>query len=176
MTAFDDTIGPVAGAEGERDALELAETARSRFEATEQAAVGHQLALERIQTCSRQLLIRIHDGPCRPQVLWVLEIGLAMLTAVMAVNREPVPVSDRVDPASFAMSVLRDLASAAAQRELEFAVLEQEAAGMLRQLEQDGFSNLEAYWALNWATASVELGWARSLAEAESNDENGEDA
>ena len=99
--------------------------------------------------------------------MWVLEIAQAMLTAVMAVRGEPLPVAGQVDPASYALSVLRDFATAARERDLDFAVLEHAAAEVLKDAEHRGHGNLEAYWALNRATASCELAWARSLADDE---------
>jgi hypothetical protein len=107
-------------------------------------------------------------------VLWVVEIAQAMITAVMAVNREPLPVSHRVDPASYAMSVLRDLATAARQKGLDWALLEGAAAACLREAEATGHTNAETYWGLNRATASLELAWARSLAEEMGEELSGE--
>lgn len=148
-----------------RSALELAQTAKARFETTEAAAESHGLDLDRVKTCGDHLLDRIHRGPQQENVLWIIEIAVAMITAVMAVNREPLPVAQQVDPASYAMSVLRDLATAAKEKGMSWNDLEAEAADCLRQAEADGFSNQEAYWALNRATASLELAWARSLAD-----------
>ena len=147
-----------------RQALELARTAQARFETTEAAARRHDLALGRIEACSENFLSRIHRGPGQESVMWVLEIAGAMLTAVMAVGGEPVPVSDQVDPAAYALSVLRDLATAAQEKGLDYAALETVAAECVKEAEQEGYSNLETFWALNRATASCELGWARSLA------------
>ena len=147
-----------------RQALELARTAQARFDTTEAAAEKHGLDLERIRPCSEEFLARIHQGPGRDSVMWILEIAGAMLTAVMAVNREPVPISDQVDPASYAISVLRDLSTAAGEKGLDFSLLEQSAANCLKAAEADGFSNQEVFWAINQATASCELAWARSLA------------
>lgn len=97
--------------------------------------------------------------------MWILEIAQAMLTAVMAVRRDPLPIVGAVDPTGYALSVLRDLATAARERNLDFAQLEQAAAGVLKDAEQRGYADLEAYWGLNRATASCELAWARSLAD-----------
>ena len=97
--------------------------------------------------------------------MWVIEIAVAMITAVMAVNREPLPVAQQVDPASYAMSVLRDLATAAREKGMPWTDLEAAAASCLRQADADGYTNQEAYWALNRAMASLELAWARSLAD-----------
>ena len=152
-----------------RQALELARTAQARFETTEAAAGKLGLNLERIKSGSEELLARIHKGPGQGSVMWVLEIAGAMLTAVMAVSGEPVPVSDRVDPASYAMSVLRDLSTAAGEKGLDFPLLEQAAADCLQAAEADGYSNQEAFWAINQATASCELAWARSLAGEQDN-------
>ncbi len=197
-----DLNGPVPSSDT-RSALELAQTAKARFETTEAAATAHGLDLERVKTCAENLLDGIHRGPQQalvvpalpvdrpghvdhpparqgarrgdrgdPRVdsaLWVLEIALAMITAVMAVNREPLPVASQVDPASYAMSVLRDLATAAREKGLDWVGLETAAAEGLRRAEADGFTNQEAYWALNRATASLELAWARSLAEQQGN-------
>ena len=149
----------------ERSALELAQTAKARFETTEAAAESFGMDLEGVKICSEDLLERIHRGPGQENALWVVEVAVAMITAVMAVNREPLPVAKQVDPASYAMSVLRDLAVAAEEKGLDYSVLEAAAAECLRQAEADGFTNQEAYWALNRATASLELAWARSLTE-----------
>ena len=83
---------------------------------------------------------------------------------IVAVNGEPVPVSDQVEPASYAMSVLRDLSTAAGEKGLEFSPLEHAAADCLKTAEADGFSNQEVFWGINQATGSCELAWARSLA------------
>lgn len=147
-----------------RQALELARTAQARFETTEAAAGKLGLDLERIKLCSDKFLAGIHEGSGQDSVMWILEIAGAILTAVMAVNGEPVPVSDQVDPASYAMSVLRDLSAAAGEKGLEFPPLEQAAADCLKAVEADGFSNQEVFWGINQATASCELAWARSLA------------
>jgi hypothetical protein len=163
-----DLNGPVPSSDT-RSALELAQTAKARFETTEAAATAHGLDLERVKTCAENLLDGIHRGPQQASALWVLEIALAMITAVMAVNREPLPVASQVDPASYAMSVLRDLATAAREKGLDWVGLETAAAEGLRRAEADGFTNQEAYWALNRATASLELAWARSLAEQQGN-------
>lgn len=156
--------GPIPSGDT-RSALELAQTARARFETTEAAATAHGLDLERVKTCAEKLLDGIHRGPQQDGAMWVLEIALAMITAVMAVNREPLPVASQVDAASYALSVLRDLATAAREKGMDWPGLEAAAAEGLRRAEADGFTNQEAYWALNRATASVELAWARSLAE-----------
>ena len=147
-----------------RQALELARTAQARFETTEAAAGKHDLNLDSIKSCSEDMLARIHKGPGQGSVMWILEIAGAMLTTVMAVNREPVPVSDQVDAASYAMSVLRDLSTAAQEKGLDYPVLEQAAVDCLKTAEADGFSNQEVFWAINQATATCELAWARSLA------------
>lgn len=147
-----------------RDALELAQTAKARFETTELAAEKYGLDPERVKSLGDQILDGIHRGEQQENVLWVLEIALAMITAVMAVNREPLPVSQQVDPASYAMSVLRDMAVDAAAKGLDWAALEGAAAGALRQADASGFNNAEAYWALNRATAQLELAWARDMA------------
>jgi hypothetical protein len=147
-----------------REALELAQTAKSRFETTELAATAYGLDLERIKVLADRMLDGIHRGPQQENVLWVLEVALAMITAVMAVNREPLPVARQVDPASYAMSVLRDLASDAEARGLAWPELEAAAADTLRAADESGHSNAEAYWALNRATAQLELAWARDLA------------
>ena len=152
----------------QRQALELAQTAKARFETTEAAAQNQGLDLERIAACSQRFLDDIHAGPCQQDVMWVLEIASAMLTAVMAVNGESLPISSQVDPASYAMSVLRDLQTAAQDKGLEFSSLEAAAAEGLRQADADDYSHSETYWALNRATASVELGWARSLVDGKS--------
>lgn len=148
-----------------RDAMELAQTAKARFETTELAAEKYGLDPQRVKNLSEQILDGIHRGPQQENVLWVLEIALAMITAVMAVNREPLPVAQQVDPASYAMSVLRDMAVDAAARGLDWAELEGEAAGALRRADETGHNNSEAYWALNRATAQLELAWARDMAE-----------
>jgi hypothetical protein len=148
-----------------RQALELARTAQARFETIEAAAAKHELDPDRIAACSEALLTGIHAGPHQENVMWVLETATAMLTAVMAVGGEPVPVSERVDPAAFGMAVLRDLQTAAGQKGLDWATLELAAAEGLKQADADGYTHLETFWALSRATASCELGWARSLAE-----------
>lgn len=150
---------------GERTALELAQTAKARFETTEAAAEAYGFALEKAQACGDLILDRIHRGPAQREVLWIVEVAQAMLTAVMAVGGDPLPVSSQVDPASFGMSVLRDLAKAAAEHNLDWALLEEAAAGCLREADAAGFTHLETYWGLNRACASLELAWARSLAE-----------
>ena len=147
----------------QRSALELAQTAKARFETTEAAARNYGLDLERVKACAEDLLERLHRGSQQDNVLWVLEISVAMITAVMAVNREPLPVTSQVDPASFALSVLRDLATAAREKAMDWPGMESAAVEVLRQAEGKGFSNQEVYWALNRATASLELAWARSL-------------
>jgi len=149
----------------DRDALELAQTAKSRFETTEAAAEIYKFDLDRIKECARIMLDSIHRGDCQQDVLWVLEITQAMITAVMAVNGDPLPVSEKVDPASYAMAALRDLSTAAAASGRNFSRLESMAVEILRDAEANSYTNLEAYWATNRATASVELGWARSLGE-----------
>ena len=154
-----------------RQALELARTAQARFETTETVAGKLGLDLERIKSCSEEFLARIHGGPGRDSVMWVLEIAGAMLTAVLAVNGEPVPVSDRVDPAGYAMSVLRDLGTAAQQKGLDFPLLEQVAVASLQVAQSAGYSDQEAFWAINQATASCELAWARTLATEQENHE-----
>jgi len=147
-----------------RDAMELAQTAKARFETTELAAEKYGLDLERVKKLGDQILDGIHRGPQQENVLWVLEIALAMITAVMAVNREPLPVAQQVDPASYAMSVLRDLAVDAAAKGLDWTKLESAAAEALRKSDETGHNNAEAYWALNRATAQLELAWARDMA------------
>ncbi len=149
----------------DRDSLELAETARARFETTEAAAASYGLDLQKIKECALKMLDTIHRGKCQQDVFWVLEISQAMITAVMAVNGEPLPVSEHVDPASYAMAALRDLSSAAAESGRNFPELEIAAVGVLRDADTDDYSHQEVYWAINRATASVELGWARSLGE-----------
>jgi hypothetical protein len=148
-----------------RSAMELAQTARSRFEATAKVADDFQLDLDRIKACGEEILENVHRGSGQESPLWVVEAAQAMLTAVMAVNREPLPVSRQVDAASFAISVLRDLATAARQRGLDWSLVEKAAASSLKTAEKNGFSNQEVYWGLNRATASLELAWARNLAE-----------
>ena len=147
----------------DRDSLELAQTAKARFETTEAAAETYGLDLQRLKDCATEMLDTIHRGQCQKDVLWVLEISQAMITAVMAVNGEPLPVSGKVDPASFAMAALRDLSKAAKESGRNFSSLETAAVEILRDAETNSYSNLEAFWAVNRATASVELGWARSL-------------
>jgi len=149
----------------DRDALELAQTARSRFETTEAAAESHGLDMQRIKDCSMEMLDAIHQGKWQQDVFWVLEISQAMITAVMAVNGEPLPVSEKVDPASYAMAALRDLSAAAGESGRNFTDLEGVAVENLRDADAKSYTNLEVYWAINRATASVELGWARSLGE-----------
>jgi len=153
----------------QRQALELAQTAKARFETTEAAAEQQGLDLERIAACSQELLDGIHAGPCQEDVMWVLEICSAMLTAVMAVQGESLPISSQVDPASYAMSVLRDLKTAAEEKGLDFLVLEATAAEGLKKADSEGYSHPETFWAINRATASVELGWARALVEGPSD-------
>lgn len=152
-----------------RSALELAQTAKARFETTEAAARSYGLDQDRVKSCGDNILDGIHRGAQQENVLWVIEIAVAMITAVMAVNREPLPVAQQVDPASYALSVLRDLATAAREKGLPWDDLETAAAACLRQAEAEGFNNQEVYWALNRATAWLELAWARSLAEKEGN-------
>ena len=147
-----------------REFLELAQTAKARFETTELAVEKYGLQLDRVSELSDQFLDEIHRGDQQENVLWVLEIALAMITAVMAVNREPLPVSQQVDPASYAMSVLRDMAVDAQASGLNWVDLENEAASILRGADDSGHNNAEAYWALNRATAQLELAWARDLA------------
>lgn len=147
-----------------RDAMELAQTARARFETTELAAEKYGLDPERVKNLGDQILDGIHRGPQQENVLWVLEIAIAMITAVMAVNREPLPVTRQVDPASYAMSVLRDMAVDAEARGLSWVELENEAASALRRADETDYNNTEAYWALNRATAQLELAWAREMA------------
>ena len=146
-----------------REAMELAQTAKARFETTELALQKYGLELERVSRLGDDFLDQIHRSDQQENVLWVLEIALAMITAVMAVNREPLPVSQQVDPASFAMSVLRDMAVDAQARGLDWAELEKSAASLLREAENSGHTNPEAYWALNRATAQLELAWARDM-------------
>ena len=169
------SVQPPDPAGDSRSALELAQTARARFETTKQAAVSGDLDHERIKACGEALLENIHRGEGQEHALWVVEIAQAMLTAVMAVNREPLPVSSQVDAASYAMSVLRDLATAAGAQGLDWARLEGAAAAGLRLADEGGYSHHETYWGLNRATASLELGWARSLAEAEQGTDSLED-
>lgn len=156
-----------------RQALELARTAQARFETIEAAAQQGGLDLDRIAACSESILGGIHAGPQQENVMWVLEIGTAMLTAVMAVNGEPVPISSQVDPASYAMAVLRDLQAAAGEKGLSWPSLEQAAADAVKQADEDGYNHAETFWALSRATASCELGWAKSLAENEDSPESG---
>lgn len=152
-------------AEGDaRQALELARTAQARFETIEAAAQRGGLDLDRIAACSESILGGIHSGPQQANVMWVLEIATAMLMAVMAVNREPVPISSQVDPASYAMSVLRDLQTAAGEKDLSWDSLELAAAAALKRADEDAHTHAETFWALSRAAASCELGWARSLA------------
>ncbi len=150
-----------------RDSLELAQTANARYETSKAAAAKQQLDLERINTCGDLILEMIHNGEYQDRAMWILEISTSMLTAVMAVRQEPLPVAQQVDPASFALSVLRDLQTAAEAAGLEFPDLEQEAARCLKLAEKDGFSNQEVLWGINQATATLELAWAKSLAEEE---------
>ncbi len=147
-----------------RESMELAQTAKARFETTELAVEKCGLDFERVSRLGDQFLNQIHRADEQENALWVLEIALAMITAVMAVNREPLPVSRQVDPASYAMSVLRDLAVDARARGLSWEELEKAAASILRHADDSGHNNAEAYWALNWATAQLELAWARDLA------------
>ena len=147
-----------------RQALELARTAQARFETIDAAARKLGLDQARIETCSEEILAGIHRGPGQDSVMWVLEIIGAMLTTVMAVKGEPVPVSDQVDPASYALSVLRDLSTAAREKGLDFPVFEQVAVECLKGADAAGFNHQETFWAINRATASCELAWARSLA------------
>ncbi len=156
---------PQFAPDGPRDAMELAQTAKARFETTELAAEKYGLDPERVKALADQILDDIHRGPQQENVLWVLETAIAMITAVMAVNREPLPVSQQVDPASYAMSVLRDMAGDAAAKGLNWAQLEGVAVEALRQADESSYSNTEAYWALNRATAQLELAWARDMAE-----------
>lgn len=156
---------PVARKPGDRrEALELAQTAKARFETTELAARKYGLDLDRVKTLGDTMLDTIHRGAQQDNVLWVLEVALAMITAVMAVNKEPLPVAQQVDPASFALSVLRDLATDAEARGLSWTDLETAAAEILRSADEQGHKNAEAYWALNRATAQLELAWAREMA------------
>jgi len=148
-----------------RSALELAQTAKARFETTEAAAESYGLDAERVKACGNGLLDQIHRGPQQENVMWVIEIAVAMITAVMAVIREPLPVAQQVDPGSYAMSVLRDLATAAREKGMSWTDLETAAADCVRQADGDGYTNQEVYWALNRAIASLELAWARSLAD-----------
>jgi hypothetical protein len=148
-----------------RDAMELAQTARARFETTELALEKFGLDLQRVKELGDQILEDIHRSSQQENVLWVLEIALAMITAVMAVNREPLPVAQQVDPASYALSVLRDMAVDARAKGLDWESLEETAASVLRQTDKTGHTNAEAYWALNRATAQLELAWARDLAQ-----------
>ena len=155
-----------AAAGDTRQALELAQTAQARFETTKAAAERYGFDLTRAVDCAERILDRVHRGPCQDQVMWVLEIALGMLTAVMAVNREQLPVVDQVDPASYAMASLRDIATAAAVQDLSWECLEREAVACLQAADENGYAHLETYWALNRATAACELAWARSLASA----------
>ncbi len=150
-----------------RESLELAQTAKARFETTELAVEKHGLQLDRVSELGDQFLDQIHRGDQQENVLWVLEIALAMITAVMAVNREPLPVSQQVDPASYAMSVLRDIAVDAQANGLNWVDLENAAASILRDADDSGHNNAEAYWALNRSTAQLELAWARDLAKGD---------
>lgn len=147
-----------------REALELAQTAKARFETTEAAVERYGLDLDRVKDLGDAMLDQIHQGPQQENVLWVLETALAMITAVMAVNKEPLPVAPQLDPASYAMSVLRDLAVDAEARGLSWESLEATAAAVLRRADATGHANPETYWALNRATAQLELAWARDLA------------
>ena len=146
-----------------RDAMELAQTAKLRFETTELAVQKYGLDLERVSALGDQILEGVHRSDQQENVLWVLEVALAMITAVMAVNQEPLPVSKQVDPASYAMSVLRDMATDAAVRGMDWTALETVSAEVLRKADETGHSNAEAYWALNRATAQLELAWARDM-------------
>lgn len=146
-----------------REALELAQTAQARFETTAAAAEKYGLDPDRLKDLGDTILERIHKGPQQENVLWVLETAIAMITAVMAVNQEPLPVARQVDPAGFAMSVLRDLAVDAQARGLLWSDLEKAAADVLRHADETGHTNPEAYWSLNRATAQLELAWARDL-------------
>ncbi len=150
-----------------RESLELAQTAKARFETTELAVEKYGLQLDRVSKLGDQFLDQIHLGDQQENVLWVLEIALAMITAVMAVNREPLPISQQVDPASYAMSVLRDMAVDAQASGLNWVDLENAAASILRDADGSGHNNAEAYWALNRATAQLELAWARDLAKGD---------
>lgn len=150
-----------------RESLELAQTAKARFETTELAVEKYGLQLDRVSALGDEILDQIHRSDQQENVLWVLEVALAMITAVMAVNREPLPVSQQVDAASFAMSVLRDMAVDAQSQGLNWADLENEAATILRAADDSGHNNAEAYWALNRATAQLELAWARDLAKGD---------
>ena len=147
----------------DRDSLELAQTAKARFETTDAAAETYGLDLQRLKDCAQEMLDTIHRGQFQQDVLWVLEISQAMITAVMAVNGEPLPVSEKVDPASYAMAALRDLSKAAKESGRNFSGLERGAVEILRDADTNTYTNLEVFWAINRATASVELGWARSL-------------
>lgn len=155
---------------GDRESLELAQTAKARFETTEAAAEHYGFELGRVEICNKHILDGIHRSANQKHVLWVLEIAQGMITAVMAVNGEPLPVSDKVDPASYAMAMLRDIAKAAQAQGLDFASLESQAAASLKTADAEGFTHLETYWAINQATASCELAWARSLAEDSGSD------
>jgi hypothetical protein len=152
----------------ERTPLELAQTAQARYETTEAAAASYGFDLERAKLCEEMILERIHRGPVHREVLWVVEVAQAMMTAVMAVQGDPLPVSTQVDAASYGMSVLRDLATAARSQDLDWELLEEAAAGCLRAADEAGYSNLEVYWGLNRACASLELAWARSLTDKDS--------
>ncbi len=149
----------------DRDSLELAQKAKSRFETTHAAAETYGLDIQRIKDCALEMLDTIHRGKCQSDVFWVLEISQAMITAVMAVNGEPLPVSEKVDPASYAMAALRDLSSAASESGRSFPDLEMVAVEILREADAKSYTHQDVYWAINRATASVELGWARSLGE-----------
>ncbi len=151
----------------QRESLELAQTAKARFETTELAVEKYGLELERVSQLGDNFLDQIHRGNQQENVLWVLEIALAMITAVMAVNREPLPVSQQVDAASYAMSVLRDLAVDAQARGMNWSELESVSAELLRSADESGHNNAEAYWALNRATAQLELAWAKDLAKGD---------
>ncbi len=155
---------------GGRQTLELLQSAQARFETVEAAVRRHDLAPQRIEACAQSILDGIHRGPCQEQALWVLEIAVAMLTGVMAVGREPLPAAEGLDPASYALSVLRDLQRAAADAGLDYSRLEAAAVQAVRGAEEGGHSNLETWWSLNRATALLELAWARARASDEGPD------
>jgi len=62
-----------------------------------------------------------------------------------------------------------------AKEELDYVIcaepnqlLEEAAAGCLRAADEAGYSNLEVYWGLNRACASLELAWARAMTDEDS--------
>ncbi len=65
------------------------------------------------------------------------------------------------------MSVLRDIAVDAQANGLNWVDLENAAASILRDADDSGHNNAEAYWALNRSTDQLELAWARDLAKGD---------